>query len=94
MNEVSKMNAEEIYMKLGFEMYSSECNYQNPLIYKKKINSDYVKVICYPNKTYLVSFEKIFLDEFGEDFYEWIYPIDMDLNQAINKQIKELGWIK
>lgn len=80
----------EEFSKLGF----NQCEVvQGHIIYKKCAPTvgDYIVVKFFPNKSYVVLYEKHFLDEYGNDeFYEWIYGINEELNNAIQKQLKEL----
>lgn len=78
------MSAEKMFNKLG---YDNLLSFDDNKIYYKN-NDDFI--ICFDkNKE---CFECYVIDIFTED--EISIPIPVNLLQAINKQVKELGWNK
>jgi hypothetical protein len=84
-----KMTAKEMFEKLGYEykLYDNEDKFNNGIQYYKKDKDDfetYVEFYFYHKRIWLL---KKYKNKIAEGFVS-----NINLLQAINKQIEELGW--
>ena len=88
------MKASELFNKLGYFIDKEE-SIQNHIVYKKCNDNtkDCNVIIFYPDHTYLITYRHYYVDEYGEEFYEWVIGVDMELNRAIQQQLKEFNWV-
>jgi len=80
------MKAKEMFEKIDFKLVNKA-----PLLYQFD-DGGYIR-----NVEFINIFKQVRLSEweaYNNNEAQGEYSIDMDLLQAINKQIEELGWIK
>ena len=80
------MGSKEMFEKLGYYLLFDA----SELSYRADINDkDYIQIIFHKNSK---NWHIIKVIDNGD--YSIVYPVSMQLQKAINKQIEELGWIK
>lgn len=79
-----KMNAREMFEKLGFEQIRNDGHF----IKYKKADDGVDKII-----TFSMMF-RYFDSKYGDYQFTAPYEFDIDTLKAINKQCEELGWLR
>lgn len=80
-----KMNAKEMFEKLGFELVN-----QTPLLYQFD-DGGYIRNVEFVNTHKQVRLSE--WETYNNNEPQGEYGLEMSLLQAINKQISELGWL-